>query len=140
MRFLLTYLHFFSFISLVALLAVEFFLLRTVITQEKLYLLKKIDLSYGLAAIAVSVTGLFRIFYEKGLDYYLYNFVFWGKISLFVVVGALSLYPTIFLLKTKAVQNINVMHYNRTKQFILLQLVLVPMIVFMAIWMARGLG
>jgi putative membrane protein len=51
---------------------------------------------YGLAATTILVTGILRVIYfGKGSEYYLNNNFFWIKIALFIVVGLLSLYPTI---------------------------------------------
>jgi putative membrane protein len=51
---------------------------------------------YGFSATMILVTGILRVLYfGKGSEYYLDNTFFWVKIGLFIVVGLLSLYPTI---------------------------------------------
>ena len=54
------------------------------------------DAVYGVAATVLLVVGLLRVFYtEKGAAYYFASFTFLAKLALFVVVGILSIYPTI---------------------------------------------
>ena len=53
------------------------------------------DLVYGLAGVAILVTGILRVKYcGQGGDFYTGNPVFWIKVSLYILVGLLSLYPT----------------------------------------------
>ena len=50
---------------------------------------------YGIAAGALLVIGLLRVFFfEKGAEYYFHSYAFLTKLSLFVVVGLLSIIPT----------------------------------------------
>jgi putative membrane protein len=53
------------------------------------------DMMIGVAAATVLVAGLLRVFFfEKGADYYAHNAFFIAKISLFVAIALLSIYPT----------------------------------------------
>jgi putative membrane protein len=139
MSFLFTYLHFLSFITLIALLAAEFFLIRSKLNAESLSLIKKIDLFYGIAAGAVLATGIARIYHEKGVEYYLQSPVFWTKIALFILMAIISLYPTVLFIKAKTETDLSISRYTQLKKAILAQMLLVPIILFMAIWMARGI-
>lgn len=59
-----------------------------------------LDGIYGGAAASVLGFGLMRVmFTEKGWDYYSHQHWFWGKMALFTVGGALSIYPTIVFLR-----------------------------------------
>ena len=59
-----------------------------------------LDGIYGGAAAVVLGVGVMRVmFFEKGLDYYAHQHWFWGKMTLFAVGGALSIYPTIVFLR-----------------------------------------
>ena len=138
MSFVFTYLHFLSFVSLVALLTSEFFILKNPIDNKSLRVLKKIDLYYGIVAGLVLATGLVRVFLEKGLEYYSLSYVFWIKMMLFIIMGSVSLLPTLIFIKAKAGVDIDTHKYIRLKKAILLQLTIVPFIVFCAIYMARG--
>lgn len=139
MSFIFTYLHFLSFIVLVSLLVSEFFLLRQKINDASLGLLKKIDVAYGIVAGAVLATGISRVYLEKGLEYYMDSHIFWTKIALFIVMAVISIYPTVCFIKAKTDTDISVAQYAQIKKAILAQMLLVPAILFLAIWMARGI-
>ncbi len=139
MGFLAAYLHFVGFIALISLLAGEFFLLRKPLEPHSLPLLKKIDLLYGSVAGLVLVSGIARIFYEKGWDNYSHSAVFWAKMALFVTIAVVSIYPTTWFLKARSQSDIGVTGYANIRRAVLTQLLLVPLIVFCAIWMARGI-
>ena len=50
----------------------------------------------GIAAGALFVIGLLRVFYfEKGASYYFHSHAFLTKFSLFVIIGVLSVVPTL---------------------------------------------
>jgi putative membrane protein len=53
------------------------------------------DLVFGVAAGALLVIGLLRVFFfEKGASYYFHSHAFLTKLLLFIVVGLLSIIPT----------------------------------------------
>ncbi len=59
-----------------------------------------IDLSYGVLAGLIVVVGFSRaIFAAKGWSYYAHNSFFWAKIATFVIVGLLSVPPTISFIR-----------------------------------------
>jgi putative membrane protein len=97
---LLAYLHFIAIFVLFAFLTAEIILLRGAVDARVALLLARCDAWYGAASVAVIVTGLLRIFAgAKGAAFYSGNPVFWVKMGLFVVVGLLSIKPTITLLR-----------------------------------------
>ena len=54
------------------------------------------DMVYGIAALVLLVVGFVRVFHtEKGSDYYFESGAFLVKLALFIIVGLLSIYPTI---------------------------------------------
>ena len=66
---------------------------------EALHLLGRIDGAYGGIAMAVIVVGICRVIFGlKGWEYYVSNHAFWGKMAAFVVVGLLSIRPTMRIL------------------------------------------
>src|SRR6266704_1926643 len=90
------FLHHVAAFSLVAALAVEFILIRGEINLGTARRLQRIDMVFGLSSGVVLGVGLLRVFYfEKGASYYFHSAPFIAKLSLFVVVGLLSIYPTI---------------------------------------------
>ena len=58
------------------------------------------DLMFGIAAGVVLVIGMLRVgFFEKGPEYYWHSATFVAKFTLFVIVGLLSIYPTVEFLR-----------------------------------------
>jgi putative membrane protein len=58
--------------------------------------LAAVDLWYGILAGAVIVFGVMRLIWgAKGYEYYLANHIFWTKMGLFLVLGLLSIIPTL---------------------------------------------
>lgn len=140
MTTLFTYLHFIGFIALGMFLAIEYAVLRKPLDDTNLDFIRKTDLFYGLSALWVLGTGMARIFLEKGWDYYSSNPFFWSKIALFVVMGVVSLLPTLTFIRNKNAGDISAMRYVRVKQTILFQILALFIIPFLAICMARGLN
>ena len=84
------------FLALVAALGVEFVLIRGELNLGTARKLQRIDMVFGLSSGVVLVVGLLRVFYfEKGASYYFHSAPFIAKLSLFAIVGLLSIYPTI---------------------------------------------
>lgn len=59
------------------------------------------DNGWGLAAAVLLITGLLRAFagYEKGTDYYLHQPLFHIKMTLFVIILLLEIWPMVALIK-----------------------------------------
>jgi putative membrane protein len=95
MSTLFAFLHHLCAFTLVAALAIEFTLIKQELTLSSARRLQVTDLVLGIAAGALVVIGLLRVFFfEKGAAYYWHNHAFLTKFSLFVIVGLLSIIPT----------------------------------------------
>jgi putative membrane protein len=96
MSTLFAFLHHVAAFTLVSAIAVEFVLLRQELTLATARKLPAIDAVLGVSAGAIFVIGLLRVFYfEKGAAYYFSNHAFLGKFSVFIIVGLLSIVPTV---------------------------------------------
>jgi putative membrane protein len=96
MSTLFAFLHHVCAFALVSALAIEFALIRGQLTLSSARRLQVTDMVYGIAAGALLAIGLLRVFFfEKGADYYFHSHAFLTKLSLFVVVGLLSIIPTV---------------------------------------------
>ncbi|HYL23284.1 MAG TPA: DUF2214 family protein, partial [Burkholderiales bacterium] len=94
------FLHHLAAFTLVAALAVEFVLLRGELTATRARQILSADRLYGISAGLILVIGFARVFrFEKGAHYYFHSIPFIAKLSLFAVVGLLSIYPTLQFLK-----------------------------------------
>lgn len=91
--------HHLAVFTLVALLAAEFALLQPGIEGRRLAQLGAIDGAYGAVAGMVIVVGILRVvFGAAGAGYYLVNWVFWMKIVAFLLIGLLSIGPTVAII------------------------------------------
>lgn len=144
---LLTMAHHLSVFVLVGIVAAEFALLRPGLAGTRLRQLVRIDRAYGLVALLVVVAGVGRVFWGRtDASYYLSNHVFWGKMGLFVIVGLLSIQPTISLfrwgraLKGDAGFAVPDDQVRRSRHFVHLQVIGLALIPLFAAAMARGYG
>jgi putative membrane protein len=93
---LLASLHHLLFFGLIAMLVSEASLLRGAIDNAVVQRLAKLDAGYGMTAGLLLAVGIGRVFYGiKGYDFYLHNPWFHAKIGCFVLVGLLSILPTL---------------------------------------------
>jgi putative membrane protein len=95
MSTLFAFLHHLAAFTLVSAVAIEFALIRQELTLSSARRLQATDMVLGMAAGALLVIGLLRVFlFEKGASYYFHSHAFLLKFSLFIVVGLLSIIPT----------------------------------------------
>ncbi|GLR90682.1 DUF2214 family protein [Bradyrhizobium iriomotense] len=95
MSTLFAFLHHLCAFTLVSAVAIEFTLIRQEITAAIARRLQVTDLVLGIAAGALFIIGLLRVFFfEKGWDYYFHSHAFLTKFALFIIIGLLSIVPT----------------------------------------------
>jgi putative membrane protein len=101
LELLLRYVHFISIFTIVATLAGEYLLVKKTMTRAELDRLSRIDALYGIAALVLLGAGLTLWLgsYGKPAIVYSKNWIFHLKLGLFVVIGLLSVYPTVFFLR-----------------------------------------
>jgi putative membrane protein len=96
MSTLFAFLHHVCAFTLVSAVAIEFTLIRQELTLASARRLQVTDMVLGIAAGALLIIGLSRVFlFEKGADYYLHSYAFIAKFSIFIVIGLISIIPTI---------------------------------------------
>jgi putative membrane protein len=96
MSALFAFLHHIAAFALVAALVLERVLTRGELTPANARRILEADRAFGIAAGVLLVVGLLRVeFFEKGPAYYWHSAPFIAKLSLFAIVGLLSIYPTI---------------------------------------------
>ena len=102
---ILAILHHLAVATLIVLIAVELTLLKPGMTSRDLRLLAGVDAGYGASAGLVIIIGICRVIWGiKTADFYLGNPWFWTKMASFVVMGLLSIAPTIAILKWRKAQ------------------------------------
>jgi putative membrane protein len=141
------YLHHVAAFLVVATLMVELVLLKGELTLASARSVLRMDMVYGISATALLIVGFLRVFYtEKGEAYYFASGTFLGKLALFIIVGLLSIYPTIkFMGWRKALREQRLPDFDagtrRTVRMLIhLELTLIFVIILLAIMMARGVG
>jgi putative membrane protein len=93
---ILACLHHLAIFSLAGVIAAEVVLLSGAIDAADVRRLASVDAWYGLLAAAVILFGVSRVIWgAKGYEYYLANHVFWTKMALFLILGLLSIRPTL---------------------------------------------
>jgi len=147
MSALFAFLHHIAAFVLFAALVVEFIVIKDELTLHSARRLLKADAVFGLSASIVLVVGILRmIYFEKGTDYYMHSVPFIAKFSLFVLIGLLSIYPTMrFIAWRPAVRQgkaptIDAAALRKVRAVVHVELAGVVVLIVMAAMMARGIG
>ena len=144
---ILAALHHLCVFALLVILATEMTLVRPGISAEGVMRVVRIDGLYGILAVLALVAGGLRVVYGvKGAAFYIHNPVFWFKLGLFVVIGLLSIPPTLNYIRWRkalrsdpnALPDIAVIKAMR--KFIHIELALLFLLPILAAMMARGIG
>jgi putative membrane protein len=142
LEILLRYLHFISIFAVVSTVVAEHLILKPQMTRREIKRLSSIDGVYGLASILVVGAGLTMWFgVGKPAEYYTQNWIFLTKMGLFVIVGLLSIYPSVFFARQRKGDPAELVELpNSIKWSIRAELLLLALIPLMATLMARGIG
>jgi putative membrane protein len=139
--------HFISLFALIAALVLQLALVSDSMSVEIARRVQRADRIYGLAAMSILTFGFLRVVYfEKGSAYYFSNTFFLVKLGLFIVVGLISIYPTILYsrwskdLKQEIAPGISEGVVKRLRRIIHWELVLLGGILLCASLMAKGFG
>ena len=145
MSTLFAFLHHLCAFTLVSAVAIEFALIRQELTLSSARRLAATDRVLGIAAGALLVIGLLRVaLFEKGADYYFHSHAFLTKLSVFIVVGILSIIPTVEFLswrgavKAGQVPTISAKNQRLVTAVIHGELFAIVIILLCAAIMARG--
>jgi putative membrane protein len=141
------FLHHVAAFALVAALVLEFVLVKDDLSVKTARKLLLADLVLGASAFVVLIVGFLRVLYfEKGASYYFHSVPFIAKLSLFVIVALLSIYPTVeFLswrkpLKEGRVPIVSDRKVRLIRSIIHWELVGIVLLILGAALMARGVG
>jgi putative membrane protein len=144
---LMAFLHHVLAFTLTACLVYEFIAYRKNMGIAEIRRIQRVDLAYGISAGLLVLVGLLRVFFfEKGVNFYVNNPFFWVKMVAFLLVGLLSIDPTIRYirwnrtLRQNGVPEISEPEYKRTRVLLWLEVVGIAVILLAAPMMARGIG
>ena len=139
---LINYAHFLGLAGLFAALAVELAMFRPRVGGEVARRLARVDALYGLSALVALGTGLLKVFDgDKPAAYFGANPLFHVKVTLFVVVLLLSVYPTVqFIRRRRTAVEQEAIYPASIGVLLRIQLALLLAIPLLAVLMARGYG
>jgi putative membrane protein len=146
--FLLAAAHHLIVFGIASVLAAEIALMRpAAMSPHTVRLLGRFDAVYGGLAIAILVAGFARVWFgAKGPDFYLHNPVFWAKIGAFLVVGLVSIRPTLRILAWQKSLKANAafvppaQEIGSLRRQLLAEIHVFALIPVLAAAMARGIG
>ena len=140
---ILRYLHFIAILAIAGTLTTEAVLLKRKLPRRRLSTIARVDLWYGIAALVLLGAGLTLWLggIGKPTEWYSQNWIFMVKLSLYITIGLLSIYPTIFFLKKrKGDPHDEVPIPAAIRWSVYAELVLLSVIPALAGMMARGIG
>ena len=143
----LAYLHYMAIFVLFAFLTAQAVLLRAPLDANGVRLLGRTDAWYAGAAVVALATGLARAYFgAKGMGFYLAQWPFYAKVATFVVVGLVSIKPTLVFgrwrkaLKADAAWRVPLEQQAAMRRIVMAEVHLAALIPVFAVMMARGLG
>ncbi|APW40123.1 hypothetical protein RD110_25360 [Rhodoferax koreense] len=144
---LLAYAHFLAILTMVVFLASEAALCRKEwLNAAVVERLARLDAIYGIAAVLVLATGLARTWWGiKGSAWYWTQPLLHLKLGLFLVIGLLSIAPTLrFLRWRKRLRASGALpdatEIRSTRRLVMIEAHLLAVIPLAAVFLARGFG
>lgn len=144
---LLAYFHFIAIILLFTFMSIEAVVLRNPLDTHGVRLITRVDAFYGASAGLVLVSGLLRVFLgPKGASFYSGNPVFYAKLGLFLLVGAMSIAPTLRFFRWARALKADpgfipgIEEQRNTRRIVMTQIHLAALLPLLAVLMARGIG
>ncbi|MFT4241855.1 MAG: DUF2214 family protein [Acidovorax sp.] len=144
---LLAYAHILAILMTVTFLASEAALCRKEwINPAVVERLARVDLLYGISAMALLATGLARTWWGmKGAGWYWSQPLLHVKVTLFVVIGLMSIGPTVrFLRWRKQLRATGALpsdiDVRNTRRLVMIEVHLLALIPLLAVFLARGVG
>ena len=143
----LAYLHLLAILTMVVFIASEAALCRIEwINAAVVERLARVDMVYGIAAVLVLLTGVLRTWLGvKGTGWYWTNPLLHIKLTLFIIVGVLSAFPTITYIRwRKTLRATGALpieaEVKKTRKLVMIQAHLIAVIPLFAVFLARGFG
>jgi putative membrane protein len=147
MSVVFAFLHHLAAFVLLASLFLELVLVKGELTSWSARKILLYDRVYGIAAVLLLLAGSLRVArFEKGAHYYFHNLPFLVKISLFLLVVLVSVYPTREFLSWRAALSgggVPVLDERKRRRLSLIihgELTAIVMIMLCAALMAKGVG
>ena len=144
---LLAYAHILAFLMAATFLASETALCRKEwMNAAAVERLARVDMLYGISALLVLATGLARTWWGmKGAGWYWSQPLLHAKVTLFVVIGLISIAPTVRFLRWRKAQRAtgalpSEAEVKSTRRLVMVEAHLLALIPLLAVFLARGVG
>ena len=144
---ILAYLHFLAILTMVVFISSEAALCRVEwLNKAVVERLARIDMVYGMAAMTVLATGIARtVWGVKGSSWYWTNPLLHLKLTLFIVIALISIFPTITYLRWRKTLRASgalpaEAEVRKTRKLVMIQAHLIVLIPLAAVFLARGFG
>lgn len=147
MNAFIAFLHHIAFVAIMLTLSAEMLLLKQPLTLTSARKIQIYDAIYGVSAMLILIIGGLRVMYfEKGADYYMHSAPFIAKMVLFIIVGLISIHPTVTFikwgksLKQGILPTLTDAQNRKLRMIIHVELTLLALIILCAAMMAKGIG
>jgi putative membrane protein len=143
----LSVLHFVCVLVLAGALFSQAMLLRLTPRADVIAGLTRADILYAASAVALVLAGGARVFFgAKGSEFYFSSHAFWGKMATFIVVGLLSIPPTLSFrrwrkaLRADSTFTPTAADWKSARRVVMAELHLLVLVLIFAALMARGVS
>jgi len=135
------YLHFLGIITLASALVAEHLLISKEMDVKSFKKLIIVDAFYGVGAIATLIGGALLWFsVGKPAEFYSSNFIFHIKLTAFLTIGLLSIFPTVYFLRNRKSTSDFITLPNYIVKIIRVELCLLVLLPLLGALIARGVG
>lgn len=133
------YIHFIGIMSVAATLVMQHLIIAPEVTKKELKKIAFLDIIYWISIGLTLIAGLVLLLgVGKDVSFYLSNKDFHIKLTLFLVVILLAIYPTLFLRKNKKSSDELIKMPKVIIMLVRMQLLLVFITPFFGVLIARG--
>jgi putative membrane protein len=141
---IVAWIHYIGIMLLLASLLGEHLLLKQEMTVSEARAIQTLDIVYGASATVVLVTGIMRMFLEKGAAYYNHHIAFHILFGIFVIAALISIYPTVIFLRWRndtsagRGQQLERSQFKKIQMMVRVEMTLMLLAPLFATWMAHG--
>lgn len=135
------YIHFIGIMSLAATLVAEHLIISSQMSMKQFKKVVFIDLIFGISAVLTLIGGLaLWLWVGKDASFYSTNWVFHVKLTMFILIALVSIYPTMFFLKNRKKDSETINVPKSIIMFIRLELALLFILPFLGALISKAYG
>jgi len=135
------YIHVLSVLALVSMLVIENLLVKQHMPLSDIKKVARADTFYGISAGVVLVAGVcLWLLVGKPAEFYSSNPVFILKAGLFIIVGLLSIYPTVFFIRSTRSASSTILVPKAVIMMVRAEVAIILILPLFAVLMSQGYG